>query len=345
MIILPSNSKCRKAFCFEFCFLNLACFICFYNSAVLFSHIDYRSYFAVFFYKVHYRNAKFFCFCVFLTCFFFLCIHLYCIGFFYFFRSSCILVFHGNLNFSIFRIDLFACAVQEVDIVCKEACDGIFFILSFFFKSGCYIFILFIFALNWSYNKLCIFWKNILCSCCSHNHIFNCLRVGYFVFDLNVCFFFICIFVFCTLLFSLNNFRHIASYISFCFFVGNFVPGEFVFISYCFEKWKLSVCSYCCDHFGFCGRSYAKVNFVCGDADHFDLFLIWCFFRILFFLRVFYIILCVGFFSVLFGIFGVGVCIYFFVIYFTIFFFILIVFIIICCRCAAPYKCECCGSC
>ena len=57
--------------------------------------------------------------------------------------------------------DSFALAESSgVDIVCKEACDGIFFILSFFFKSGCYIFILFIFALNWSYNKLCIIWKN-----------------------------------------------------------------------------------------------------------------------------------------------------------------------------------------
>ena len=254
---------------------------------------------------------------------------------------------HGNFYGTINWFYFISFTVLEVNIVCQETCDFVSIFLSFFIKL-CFCFCVLVrvcFLYDRSYNKLCISWKNIFCSCCSYNHIADCLRVGYFVFDLNVCFFFICIFVFCTLLFSLNNFRHIASYISICLFVGNFVPGGFVFTGYCFNKWKLSVCSYCCDHFGFCGRSYAKVNFVCDDADHFGLFLIRCFFRILFFLRVFYIILCVGFFSVLFGIFGVGVCIYFFVIYFTVFFFVLIVFIIICCRCAAPYKCECCGSC
>ena len=256
---------------------------------------------------------------------------------------------HGNFYGTINWFYFISFTVLEVNIVCQETCDFVSIFLSFFIKL-CFCFCVLVrvcFLYDRSYNKLCISWKNIFCSCCSYNHIADCLRVGYFVFDLNVCFFFICIFVFCTLLFSFNNFRHIASYISFCLVVGNSVPGEFVFTGYCFEKWKLSVCIYCCDHVCFCGRSHAKVNFVCSDADHFGLFLIRCFFTVLF--GIFSVGICINFFviyfTVLFGIFSVGICTNFFVIYFTVFYVVLIVFIIICCRGATPYKCVCCGSC
>ena len=269
MFLSPGNSKCRKAFCFEFCFLNFACFICFYSGAVLFSHIDYRSYFSVFFYEVHYRNAKFFCFCIFLTCFVFLCIHLYCIGFFYFFRSSCILVFHGNLNFSIFRIDLFACAVQEVNIVCKETCNGIFFILSFFFKSGCYIFILCIFALNWSYNKLCIIWKNIFCSCCSYNYITNSLRIRNFFAFQNILNFF-------CLITAVNNLCHITSYVSLGSFPGNLVPSCSVLCCYGIQKCELCSCVYSCQNLCLDRWADTKIRIVSQNLDQACLTILIC---------------------------------------------------------------------
>ena len=193
---------------------------------------------------MHYRNRKILLcrLCIILAAF--VCrSHCHCCGicFLHFIRSSCILIFHGNFNLSVFRIDLVSFTVLEVDIVGKETGDRIIFVLGFLFKSVSYIFILVRTFLDRSHNKLYTFRNNVLRCCCSYDYITNFLRIRNFFAFQNILNFF-------CLITAVNNLCHITSYVSLGSFPGNLVPGCSVLCCYGIQKCELCSCVYSCQN-------------------------------------------------------------------------------------------------
>ena len=221
---------------------------------------------------MHYRNRKILLcrLCIILTAF--VCrSHCHCCGicFLHFIWSSCILILHGNFNFSVFRIDLVPFAVLEVDIVGKETGDRIFFVLGFLFKSVSYICILVRVFLDRIYNKLCILRNNSTGCCCSYDYVTNILGIRNFFAFQNILNFFY-------LITAVNNLCHITSYVSLGSFPGNLVPGCSVLCCYGIQKCELCSCVYSCQNLCLDRWADTKIRIVSQNLDQACLTILIC---------------------------------------------------------------------